>query len=233
MKTDSSRQHIFDGLWRNHPVLVQLLGLSPLLAVTTTLANALGLGVATLAVLIGSSITSSILRRHLSETLQLPILSLLIAAWVTAAELIVRAYAYPLSQELGVFLPLIACNCMLLDRAQNFAIRNTVGRATLDAVIVGSGFLSLMLVVGAIRELFGRGTLFADMYLIFGDIALNWVRRPFNGDYQMLIASMPAGGFLLIGFLIAIKNLIYNRRHRPIDVPKPGAKRVRTTGKII
>ena len=224
------------GLWREHPALVQLLGLSPLLAVTTTLANALGLGLVTLTVLLGSSVSCSLLRRQLNGTLHLPMLLLIIAAWVTCAELLVRAYAYPLAQALGIFLPLIASNCVVLSRAQTIATRHPIGTAALDATIIGSGFLALLLIVGAIRELFGRGSLFADMHLIFGDIARDWLWQPFDGDYTLLILSMPAGAFLLLGFLIALRNFLDSwllpSSESPPEKPIAGSKRVRTTGKI-
>ena len=224
------------GLWREHPVLVQLLGLSPLLAVTTTLANALGLGLVTLTVLLGSSVSCSLLRRQLNGTLHLPMLLLIIAAWVTCAELLVRAYAYPLAQALGIFVPLIASNCVVLSRAQTIASRHPIGTAALDATIIGNGFLALLLIVGAIRELFGRGSLFADMHLIFGDIARDWLWQPFDGDYTLLILSMPAGAFLVLGFLIALKNLLDSWRspwsESPPEKSIAGSKRVRTPGKI-
>ena len=224
------------GLWREHPVLVQLLGLSPLLAVTTTLANALGLGLVTLTVLLGSSVSCSLLRRQLNGTLHLPMLLLIIAAWVTCAELLVRAYAYPLAQALGIFVPLIASNCVVLSRAQTIATRHPIGTAALDATIIGSGFLALLLIVGAIRELFGRGSLFADMHLIFGDIARDWLWQPFDGDYTLLILSMPAGAFLLLGFLIALRNFLDSwllpSSESPLEKPIAGSKRARTPGKI-
>lgn len=226
----------FHGLWRDHPVLVQLLGLSPLLAVTTTLVNALGLGLVTLTVLLGSSVTCSLLRRQLNGALHLPMLLLIIAAWVTCAELLVRAYAYPLAQALGIFLPLIASNCVVLSRAQTIAARHPIGTAALDATVIGSGFLALLLIVGAIRELFGRGSLFADMHLIFGDVARDWLWQPFDGDYKLLILSMPAGAFLLLGFLIASKNFLDSwllpSSEAPPEKPITGSKRVRTPGKI-
>lgn len=236
MNPPNDHYSAFHGLWRDHPVLVQLLGLSPLLAVTTTLVNALGLGLVTLTVLLGSSVSCSLLRRQLNGALHLPTLLLIIAAWVTCAELLVRAYAYPLAQALGIFLPLIASNCVVLSRAQTVAMRHPIGTAALDATVIGCGFLVLLLIVGAIRELFGRGSLFVDMHLIFGDVASDWLWQPFDGHYTLLILSMPAGAFLLLGFLIALKNLLDSWRlpssESPPEKSEAGSKRVRTTGKI-
>ena len=152
-----------NGLWTNNPALVQLLGLCPLLAVTGSIVNALGLGIATLAVLVGSNTIVSLIRNHVSDAVRLPAFVIIIAAFVTCAELLMKAFTYDLYQILGIFIPLIVTNCAILGRAEAFASKNKVGIAALDGLMMGLGFLAVLVALGAIRELLGSGTLFADM----------------------------------------------------------------------
>jgi electron transport complex protein RnfE len=225
-----------NGLWTNNPALVQLLGLCPLLAVTGSVVNALGLGIATMAVLIGSNTIVSLIRRHVSDAVRLPAFVVIIAAFVTCAELLMKAFTYELYQILGIFIPLIVTNCAILGRAEAFASKNKVGLAALDGLMMGLGFLAVLVALGGIRELLGQGTLFADMHLLFGASASTWVLRPFGENYSFLIAILPPGAFLVTGFLIAIKNSIdaaaKRRGDAQKDAPVKGAKRIRTTGHI-
>ena len=225
-----------NGLWTNNPALVQLLGLCPLLAVTGTVVNALGLGIATLAVLIGSNTIVSLIRNHVSDAVRLPVFVVIIAAFVTCAELLMKAYAYELYQILGIFIPLIVTNCAILGRAEAFASKQTVGMAAFDGLMMGLGFLAVLILLGAIRELLGQGTIFADMHLLFGAGASDWVMQPFGDSYSFLVIILPPGAFLVTGFLIAIKNAIDNAIKRRADAqkaaPVKGAKRIRTTGHI-
>jgi len=225
-----------NGLWNNNPALVQLLGLCPLLAVSGTVVNALGLGLATMMVLIGSNTIVSLIRNHVSDAVRLPAFVIIIAAFVTCAELLMKAYTYELYQILGIFIPLIVTNCAILGRAEAFASKNHVGYAIVDGFMMGLGFLLVLVVLGAIRELFGLGTLFADMQLLFGDNARQWILQPFGDNYSFLVAVLPPGAFLVCGLLIATKNAIDaaikqradGKKQRPIA----GAKRIRTTGHI-
>ena len=225
-----------NGLWTNNPALVQLLGLCPLLAVTGTVVNALGLGIATLAVLIGSNTIVSLIRNHVSDAVRLPVFVIIIAAFVTCAELLMKAYTYELYQILGIFIPLIVTNCAILGRAEAFASKQTVTMAAFDGLMMGLGFLFVLVLLGAIRELLGQGTLLVDMHLLFGTAATDWVMRPFGDNYSLLIVVLPPGAFLVTGFLIAIKNAIDNANKRRTDAlkdaPIKGAKRIRTTGHI-
>ena len=225
-----------NGLWTNNPALVQLLGLCPLLAVTGSVVNALGLGLATMAVLIGSNTIVSLIRNHVSDAVRLPAFVIIIAAFVTCAELLMKAYTYELYQILGIFIPLIVTNCAILGRAEAFASKHHVGYAALDGLMMGMGFLLVLVALGAIRELFGQGTLFASMNLLFGPVANSWMLHPFGENYSFLIAVLPPGAFLVTGLLIAGKNYIdavlKRRADAQRDRPIKGAKRIRTTGHI-
>ena len=236
MSDATVREVAGNGLWHNNPALVQLLGLCPLLAVSSTVANALGLGLATMMVLIGSNTIVSLIRNHVNDAVRLPVFVIIIAAFVTCAELLMKAYTYDLYQILGIFVPLIVTNCAILGRAEAFASKNNVSLAALDGFMMGMGFLLVLVALGAIRELLGQGTLFVDMHLLFGPIAANWLIQPFGPNYSFLIIVLPPGAFLVTGLLIALKNIIDNvlrtRADESRDKPIKGAKRVRTTGHI-
>lgn len=236
MSDTTAREVTENGLWHNNPALVQLLGLCPLLAVSSTVANALGLGLATMMVLIGSNTIVSLIRNHVNDAVRLPVFVIIIAAFVTCAELLMKAYTYDLYQILGIFVPLIVTNCAILGRAEAFASKNNVSLAALDGFMMGMGFLLVLVALGAIRELLGQGTLFLDMHLLFGPIAANWLIQPFGPNYSFLIIVLPPGAFLVTGLLIALKNIIDNvlrtRADESRDKPIKGAKRVRTTGHI-
>jgi electron transport complex protein RnfE len=236
MSTTSIAEVTKNGLWTNNPALVQLLGLCPLLAVTGTVVNALGLGLATMMVLVGSNIIVSLIRHHVSDAVRLPVFVIIIATFVTCAELVMKAFTYELYQILGIFIPLIVTNCAILGRAEAFASKQSVGMAGLDGFMMGLGFLMVLVCLGAVRELLGQGTLLADMQLLFGASAASWTLRPFGEGYSFLIAILPPGAFLVMGFLMAIKNAIdwQIKLRAEADKPAPvkGAKRIRTTGHI-
>ena len=227
---------IVDGLWRNNPAIVQLLGLCPLLAVSSTVVNALGLGLATLMVLMGSNVIVSLIRNQVSDTVRLPVFVMIIATFVTCTEMLMKAYTYELFQILGIFVPLIVTNCAILGRAEAFASRNTPVLAALDGFMMGMGFLLVLVLLGALRELLGQGSLFVDMNLLFGPLAKTWVVYPFGDNYSFLVFVLPPGAFLVTGLLIALKNSIDStiklRTDKHRVKPIKGAKRVRTTGKI-
>ena len=200
-----------DGLWNNNPALVQLLGLCPLLAVTNTFVNALGLGLATLLVLLGSNLSVSLVRHHVPSSVRLPAFVMIIASFVTCAELLMQAFTYELYQILGIFIPLIVTNCMILGRADAFASKNPPLPALYDGLMVSLGFGGVLVLLGALRELLGQGTLFSGMDLLFGPIAANW-QLTFFTDFQVLIMLLPPGAFFGTGLLIALKNLIDQKR---------------------
>ena len=228
------RQLAREGLWSNNPALVQLLGLCPLLAVSATVVNALGLALATLLVLVGASTTISLIRHQVPSAVRLPAFVMVIAAFVTCAELLMAAFAYSLYQILGIFIPLIVTNCAILGRADAFASRQPVLPAAVDGLMMGLGFGAVLVLMGAIRELVGQGTLFSDMSLLFGPVAAHW-QITLVADYQFLFFILPPGAFFVAGLLIVLKNVLDQRRAaraRPVDVAPRAERRVRVTGTI-
>ena len=235
MATKSSSEIIRDGLWTNNPALVQVLGLCPLLAVTSTVVNAIGLGLATLMVLIGSNLAVSLIRNFVSESVRLPAFVMIIASFVTCAELLMQAYTYELYQILGIFIPLIVTNCAILGRADAFASKNPPLPALLDGVMMGIGFLVVLIALGAMRELVGQGTLFTDMDLLLGPMAADWGIRPLEQYPDVLFMVLPPGAFVGLGLLIALKNGIDNHLKARRTAAEPilaGSKRVRGTGHV-
>ncbi|MBR9923501.1 electron transport complex subunit E [Vreelandella venusta] len=223
-----------NGLWSNNPALVQLLGLCPLLAVSGSVVNALGLAFATLLVMVGASTTISLIRHQVPSAVRLPAFVMVIAAFVTCAELLMAAFAYSLYQVLGIFIPLIVTNCAILGRADAFASRQPVIPAAIDGLMMGLGFGAVLVLLGALRELLGQGTLFSDMELLFGPIASNW-QLTFVDDYQFLFFVLPPGAFFVAGLLIALKNVIDQRRSahaQPVQAVSRTERRVRVTGTI-
>jgi len=209
---NENRQIINDGLWHNNTALVQLLGLCPLLAVSGTVVNALGLGIATTLVLAGSNATVSMIRNLVRPELRIPTFVLVIASFVTAVELLMRAFLYDLYLVLGIFIPLIVTNCVIIARAESFASKNNVARSLLDGLSIGMGFTLVLMVLGAMREILGHGTLLAQAELLFGDGA-QWLTLTLMDNYRgYLLAILPPGAFLGLGFLIAMKNVL-DKRH--------------------
>lgn len=196
------------GLWKNNPGLVQLLGLCPLLAVTATVTNALGLGLATLLVLIGSNVTVSLIRQWVPKEIRIPVFVLIIAAFVTVIQLLMNAYTYGIYQSLGIFLPLIVTNCAIIGRAEAYASKNPVKQAAFDGLMMGVGFALVLIVLGAVREVLGQGTLFDGAELLLGEWATSLRIEVLALDNKFLLAILPPGAFIAMGFLIAIKNYI-------------------------
>jgi len=200
-----------EGLWNNNAALVQLLGLCPLLAVSGTVVNALGLGIATTLVMAGSNVTVSLIRNLVRPELRIPCFVLVIASFVTAVELLMQAFLYDLYLVLGIFIPLIVTNCVIIARAESFASKNNVGRSLMDGLSMGIGFTLVLLLLGALREILGHGTLLAQAELMFGEGA-QWLTITLFDDYRgFLLAILPPGAFLALGLLIA-KNVIDKRR---------------------
>lgn len=197
-----------NGLWNNNVALVQLLGLCPLLAVTGTVINGLGLGLATLLTLVLSNTVVSLIRHWVRPEVRVPVFVMIIASVVTAIELSMNAWLYELYTVLGIFIPLIVTNCGILARAEAFASKNSVLPSMLDGLMMGLGFTFVLVALGAIREILGYGTLFSNAHLMFGDIARNWT-WVFVEDYSgFLLAILPPGAFLGMGLIIALKNVI-------------------------
>ncbi|WP_272643288.1 electron transport complex subunit E [Marinomonas mediterranea] len=225
---------IYNGIWKNNPALVQLLGLCPLLAVTSTVVNAIGLGLATMVVLVGSNIAVSLIRNYVADAVRLPAFVMIIASFTTCIELIMQAYTYELYQILGIFIPLIVTNCAILGRADAFASRNSVLPSALDGVMMGLGFMIILSVLGGMRELIGQGTLFSDMQLLFGESAASWKLTVFPNYPDVLFAILPPGAFIGLGLLIAVKNHFDEREKERERIRTAGQKtesrRVRVTG---
>ncbi|PKM04753.1 MAG: electron transport complex subunit RsxE [Gammaproteobacteria bacterium HGW-Gammaproteobacteria-6] len=225
-----------DGLWHNNPGLVQLLGLCPLLGVSSTAVNALGLGLATILVLVGSNFAVSLIRSAVTEAVRLPAFVMIIAALTTCIELLMQAFTFELYQILGIFIPLIVTNCAILGRADAFASKNPILPSVVDGFMMGLGFALVLLVLGMLRELVGYGTLFAGMDLLLGPIAADWKIVVFANYKDVLFVILPPGAFLFMGLLIAVKNLIdtqvKERAAARAAKPAKGSKRVRVTGTV-
>jgi Na+-translocating ferredoxin:NAD+ oxidoreductase subunit E len=226
-----------DGLWRNNPGLVQLLGLCPLLGVSSTAVNALGLGIATLLVLVGSNLAVSLIRSAVTDAVRLPAFVMIIASLVTVTELLMQAFTFELYQILGIFIPLIVTNCAILGRADAYASKQPVLPAVTDGFMMGLGFGLVLLVLGMLRELVGYGTLFAGMDLLLGPIAADWRIVVFPNYKEVLFVILPPGAFVFMGLLIALKNWIDAQvKARALANASQHAatpsKRVRVTGTI-
>jgi len=196
------------GIWKNNPALVQLLGLCPLLAVTATVINGLGLGIATTLVLLGSNITVSLVRNFVPNEIRIPIFVMIIAAFVTIVQLLMNAFTFELYQALGIFIPLIVTNCAIIGRAEAYASKNPVQLAAFDGLMMGLGFTLILVVLGAMRELLGYGTLLVGADLLLGDWAKDLTIVIFTTESPFLLAILPPGAFLGMGLLIAFKNML-------------------------
>lgn len=232
----SYRELSLNGLWKNNPAIVQLLGLCPLLAVTGSVVNAIGLALATCLVLVTSNTAVSLIRNIVSDAVRLPVFVMIIASAVTCIELLMQAFAYELYQILGIFLPLITTNCVILGRAEAFACKNGLLPSIYDGLIMGTGFGVILILLGGLRELAGTGALFADMQLLFGPGAADWKIVIVDNYQAFLLAILPPGAFIFTGLIIAVKNIIDARIQTRLDSlkerPVKGSKRVRVTGTI-
>jgi len=205
------REIINNGLWNNNPATVQILGLCPLLAVTNSIVNALGLGLATILVLVISNVTVSLIRNYVSNEIRIPVFVIVIAAAVTITELLMQAFFYDLYLTIGLFIALITTNCVIIARAEAFASKNNVTAAFLDGLFMGLGFTAVLLLLGTMRELIGTGTLFANINLLLGE-GSRWLTTTIIPDYSgYLLAILPPGAFIGLGLIIAVKNIIDQR----------------------
>jgi len=199
MRQTTSQQDLLRGIWRENPVLIQMLGLCPALAVTNTVANSIAMGLATFFVLCGSSFLVSIFKRYIPHEVRISTYILIIASFVTVADMTLEALVPEIHKALGAFIPLIVVNCMILGRQEAFAAKRSVGRSLLDAAGTGVGFIIALLMLGAVREVVGYGTFLGIS--LFGPSYEPWV-----------VMILPPGGFLTLGFLLLGLNWL--RRHR-------------------
>lgn len=197
-----------NGLWKNNSALVQLLGLCPLLAVSSTATNAFGLGLATTLVLVFTNSAVSALRRWVPHEIRIPIYVMIIASVVSTVQMLINAYAYGLYQSLGIFIPLIVTNCIVIGRAEAYAAKNPVGLSAIDGLAMGLGATCALFVLGSLREIFGNGTLFNGADLLLGSWAKSLRIEVFHTDTPFLLAMLPPGAFLGLGFLLALKYVI-------------------------
>lgn len=196
-----------DGLWDNNVVFSQLLALCPLLAVTGTATNGLGLGLASLVVLVISNLVVALFRGIITPEVRIPVFVLLIAAIVTVVDMMMNAWLHELHKVLGLFIPLIVTNCAILGRAESFASRQPIRAAVVDGLAMGIGFIIALVALGATREIIGAGTLFANASLLLGE-SFRFMEITLIPDYRgFLLMALPPGGFLMMGFLMAAKRV--------------------------
>ena len=214
MQNSSDPGAMFTGFWRDNVALVQLLGLCPLLAVTTSVVNGLALGLATAAVLVVTNALVATMRRALLPVGRIPLYVLIVASLVTCIDLISNALLDTLHENLGIFIPLIVTNCALLAQADTVATRKPVGEALRTGLASGLGFVAVLVALGGLRELLGHGTLFAGMPLLTGyGTAWMQLNLPFKG---MLVAVLPPGAFFGVAALLALRNWLGRERTAPI-----------------
>lgn len=206
MTLSEFRSLFHNGLVKQNAGLVQLLGLCPLLAISNNVVNALSLGLATVLVMAASSGAVSGVRNFVPNEIRIPVFVLIIAALVTVIDLAMHAYVLPLYVVLGIFIPLITTNCIVLARADAFAAKNRPLQSVVDAIAMGLGLTLVLVVLGAIRELAGQGTLFSGIDLVFGAEAKQFVLHVLPGYHGFLLAILPPGAFIALGLLIAANN---------------------------
>ncbi len=208
-----------DGFWDNNVVFSQMLALCPLLAVTGTATNGLGMGLASLVVMVMSGVTISLLRGIITQEVRIPVFVLIIATIVTLVDMSMNAWMHDLHKVLGLFVPLIVTNCAILGRAESFAFRNAPLPSLFDGLMMGIGFTFALVVLGATREIIGSGTLFANASLLLGD-SFSFMELTLIPEYKgFLLMILPPGGFLMLGFILAAKRLIDARIPQPKPAP--------------
>jgi electron transport complex protein RnfE len=215
------RKIFMDGIWNNNHALVALLGLCPLLAVSNNVVNALGLGIATTFVLALSNASISVIRNWITPEVRIPVYVTVIATLVTAVDVLMEVYTPGLHNVLGIFIPLIVTNCIVLARAEAFASKNSVDRALLDGLSIGLGFTLALVFLGGMRELLGNGTLFAQANMLFGSMADGWTLHVLHLDYGVLLAILPPGAFIGLGLMIAATNIIkakQKKQHQTVSI---------------
>lgn len=197
-----------DGLWGKNIVFSQMLALCPLLAVTGTATNGLGMGLATLAVMIATGLSIAVFRNLTTPEIRIPIFVLIIATIVTLVDMAMNAWVHDLHKILGLFIPLIVTNCAILGRAEAFASKNNILPSMLDGLMMGAGFTLALVIVGAVREVIGSGTLFSHASLLLGS-SFSFMELTIIPHYKgFLLMILPPGGFLVLGFLLAGKRLL-------------------------
>lgn len=207
----SYRKLALDGVWDNNIAFSQSIGLCPLLAVTGTATNGLGMGIATVSVMVVCSALVSLIRAYIPSEIRIPIFVVLIAIIVTLVDMFMNAWLHEMHKVLGLFIPLIVTNCAILGRVEAFASRNPVMPAAFDGLMMGLGFTLALVVLGGAREALGSGTIFADATLLMGE-SFAWMKNVLIPEYRgFLLMALPPGGFLMMGFILAGKKMIDRR----------------------
>ncbi|MES9868267.1 MAG: electron transport complex subunit E [Sedimenticola sp.] len=216
-----------DGIWDNNIVFAQALGLCPLLAVTGTASNGLGMGLASTVVMIASGLLISLFRGIITPQVRIPVFVLIIAVLVTLVDMSMNAWVHDLHKVLGLFIPLIVTNCAILGRAESFASRNNILPSLFDGLMMGIGFTMVLVLLGAAREMLGSGTLFANAALLLGSWA-SFMELVLIPDYKgFLLIILPPGGFIVLGFLLAGKRLldrVFDERRKASSEPDDSAE---------
>ena len=211
-----------DGMWTQNTGFVALLGLCPLLAVSSSVVNGLGLGLATTLVLLTSNMAVSLIRNLVRPEVRIPVFVMVIACVVTAVELAMHAFLPGLYTVLGIFIPLIVTNCCVIGRAEAFAFKNGVAKAAVDGIATGLGFLLALVLLGALREAVGQGTLFAQADLLFGEFGKGLTLHLIDDYRGFLLSILPPGAFIGLGCLIAVKNVLDARAKRRAEARPVG-----------
>jgi electron transport complex protein RnfE len=200
-----------EGLWSNNIVFSQSIGLCPLLAVTGTATNGLGMGLATTAVMVVCSAMISRGRNLIPPEIRIPIFVVMIAMVVTLVDMVMNAWMHELHKVLGLFIPLIVTNCAILGRVEAYASRQPVAASTMDGLMMGLGFTLALVILGGVREILGSGTLFASATLLMGE-SFRWLETVLIPEYRgFLLMALPPGGFLALGFILAGKRILDRR----------------------
>lgn len=228
MSQSAWKDVVVNGLWKQNAGLVQFLGLCPLLAISTTMVNGFSLGLATALVTAITGATVAAVRNWVPHEIRNPVFILIIAAVVTVVDLLLNAWVHDFYVVMGIFIPLITTNCIVLARAEAFASRNTVSHSALDGFMMGFGLTLVLAVLGGARELLGKGTLFSGIELMVGrDIGQHLVLHVLPADYPgFLLALLPPGAFIGLGLLIALRNVVEEKRaerarRAPVAEPAP------------
>ncbi|BCB28773.1 electron transport complex subunit RnfE [Sulfurimicrobium lacus] len=212
------RTIVRDGLWDNNGVLSMLLGMCPTMAMTTSATNGLGMGVATAVVMAASSLLVATFRNRITQEVRIPVYILIVAAMVTLVDLCMNAWMHELYKVLGLFIPLIVSNCLPLARLEAFAAKEPVLPSFLDGLFMGIGFTFALTVIGAVREIFGSGTLFADASLLLGPAFKFMEMHLMSSDMGVLMMILPPGGFLVTGLLVVAKRILDVRAGKAIQM---------------
>jgi Na+-translocating ferredoxin:NAD+ oxidoreductase subunit E len=218
MMATTYRQIVRDGLWENNGVFCMLLGMCPTMAMTTSATNGLGMGMATAVVMAASSLLVALFRNRITQEVRIPVYILIVAAMVTLVDLTMNAWMHELYKVLGLFIPLIVSNCLPLARLEAFAAKEPVLPSLLDGLFMGLGFTLALTAIGAVREIIGSGTLFADASLLLGPTFKFMELRLLPADANVLMMILPPGGFLVAGLMVVGKRMLDVRAGKGIQM---------------